>query len=36
VTNVLRLCFAKRDATLDAGVQGLARARDLSRRAAAA
>ncbi|HEX4741103.1 MAG TPA: aminotransferase [Caulobacteraceae bacterium] len=36
VTNVLRLCFAKRDATLDAGVTGLARARDLSRRAAAA
>jgi aspartate/methionine/tyrosine aminotransferase len=36
VTSVLRLCFAKRDATLDAGVQGLARARELSRRAAAA
>ena len=36
VTNVLRLCFAKRDATLDAGVTGLAQARDLSRRAAAA
>ena len=36
VTNVLRLCFAKRDATLDAGVEGLARARDLSRRAVAA
>jgi aspartate/methionine/tyrosine aminotransferase len=36
VTHVLRLCFAKRDATLDAGVEGLARARDLSRRAAAA
>jgi aspartate/methionine/tyrosine aminotransferase len=36
VANVLRLCFAKRDATLDAGVTGLARARDLSRHAAAA
>ena len=28
VTNVLRLCFAKADATLDAGVERLARARD--------
>ncbi|HSZ50911.1 MAG TPA: aminotransferase [Caulobacteraceae bacterium] len=36
VTHVLRLCFAKRDATLDAGVEGLARARELSRRAVAA
>jgi aspartate/methionine/tyrosine aminotransferase len=36
VTNVLRLCFAKRDATLDAGVERLARARELSRRAVAA
>jgi aspartate/methionine/tyrosine aminotransferase len=33
VTNVLRLCFAKRDATLDAGITRLAKARDLSRRA---
>ena len=30
VTNILRLCFSKRDATLDAGVAALARARELS------
>ncbi len=30
VRNVMRLCFAKRDETLDAGVERLARARDLS------
>ena len=29
VTHVLRLCFAKRDATLDAGIEALARARKL-------
>lgn len=29
VTSVIRLCFAKRDETLDAGVEGLARARRL-------
>lgn len=29
VTSILRLCFAKRDETLDAGVAGLAKARDL-------
>jgi aspartate/methionine/tyrosine aminotransferase len=34
VTSVMRLCFAKADATLDEGVVRLARARDLSRRAA--
>jgi aspartate/methionine/tyrosine aminotransferase len=33
VTSILRLCFAKRDETLDAGVERLARARELSRRA---
>ncbi len=33
VTTVLRLCFSKRDETLDAGVERLARARELSRRA---
>jgi aspartate/methionine/tyrosine aminotransferase len=33
VTTVARLCFSKRDATLDAGIERLARARDLSRRA---
>jgi aspartate/methionine/tyrosine aminotransferase len=32
VTNVIRLCFAKQQATLDAGVAGLARARALSAR----
>lgn len=30
VTSILRLCFSKRDATLDAGVQRLANARELS------
>ncbi|HWF00434.1 MAG TPA: aminotransferase [Caulobacteraceae bacterium] len=29
VTSVVRLCFAKRDATLDAGIERLARAREL-------
>ncbi len=33
VTSILRLCFSKRDGTLDAGVERLARARDLSRAA---
>jgi aspartate/methionine/tyrosine aminotransferase len=33
VTNVLRLCFAKRDETLDEGARRLAKARDLARRA---
>lgn len=33
VTTIVRLCFAKRDETLDAGVERLARARDLSRAA---
>jgi len=33
VTSIARLCFAKRDATLDAGIERLAKARDLSRRA---
>lgn len=33
VTTIVRLCFAKADATLDAGVERLARARDLSRAA---
>ncbi len=31
VTSILRLCFSKRDETLDAGVERLARARALSR-----
>ncbi|HEY8573144.1 aminotransferase [Phenylobacterium sp.] len=31
VTTILRLCFPKHDATLDAGVERLAKARDLSR-----
>jgi hypothetical protein len=31
VTSDLRLCFAKRDETLDEGVERLAKARDLSR-----
>ena len=31
VTTILRLCFSKRDETLDAGVERLAKARDLSR-----
>jgi aspartate/methionine/tyrosine aminotransferase len=34
VTTILRLCFAKADATLDEGVRRLAKARDLSRQAA--
>ncbi len=33
VTSILRLCFAKKDATLDEGVARLAKARDLSIRA---
>jgi aspartate/methionine/tyrosine aminotransferase len=33
VTTILRLCFAKRDATLDTGIERLARARELSRAA---
>jgi aspartate/methionine/tyrosine aminotransferase len=36
VTSILRLCFSKADATLDAGVERLAKARDLSRAANAA
>jgi aspartate/methionine/tyrosine aminotransferase len=35
VTQVVRLCFSKRDETLDAGVARLAKARDLSVRSAA-
>lgn len=31
VTSIVRLCFSKRDATLDAGVERLARARELAR-----
>jgi aspartate/methionine/tyrosine aminotransferase len=31
VTHVVRLCFSKRDETLDGGIAALARARDLSR-----
>lgn len=31
VTSVMRLCFAKRDATLDAGIAALARAREICR-----
>lgn len=34
VTGILRLCFSKGDATLDSGVERLARARELSRKAA--
>jgi N-succinyldiaminopimelate aminotransferase len=30
VANIVRLCFSKGDATLDAGVERLARARELS------
>jgi N-succinyldiaminopimelate aminotransferase len=30
VRNIVRLCFSKRDATLDAGIERLAKARDLS------
>ena len=33
VTSILRLCFSKRDETLDAGIERLARARELSRAA---
>ncbi|MEO8115321.1 MAG: hypothetical protein ABI655_13125, partial [Phenylobacterium sp.] len=33
VTSIIRLCFSKRDATLDKGVERLAKARDLSVRA---
>jgi aspartate/methionine/tyrosine aminotransferase len=33
VTTILRLCFSKRDETLDAGIERLANARDLSRKA---
>jgi N-succinyldiaminopimelate aminotransferase len=33
VTNIMRLCFAKRDETLDEGARRLARARDLALRA---
>jgi aspartate/methionine/tyrosine aminotransferase len=32
VTHIMRLCFAKADATLDLGVERLARARDLAAR----
>jgi len=35
VTHILRLCFSKADATLDLGIERLARARDLSRAATA-
>jgi aspartate/methionine/tyrosine aminotransferase len=31
VSHIVRLCFSKRDATLDAGIERLARARDLTR-----
>ncbi len=31
VRNIVRLCFSKRDETLDAGIERLARARELSR-----
>jgi aspartate/methionine/tyrosine aminotransferase len=34
VANLIRLCFAKQDATLDEGARRLAKARDLSRKAA--
>ena len=33
VTSILRLCFSKGDATLDGGIERLAQARDLSRKA---
>jgi N-succinyldiaminopimelate aminotransferase len=36
VTNLVRLCFPKRDATLDEGARRLAKARDLSRKLTAA
>jgi aspartate/methionine/tyrosine aminotransferase len=35
VTSIIRLCFSKRDDTLDEGVKRLAKARDLSRKALA-
>ena len=35
ITHILRLCFSKADATLDLGIERLARARDLSRAATA-
>lgn len=35
VTTVMRLCFPKRDGTLDAGIERLAKARDLSLKATA-
>ncbi|MGZ6015865.1 MAG: aminotransferase [Phenylobacterium sp.] len=34
VTSIVRLCFSKRDATLDAGIAGLARAREFVQTAA--
>jgi N-succinyldiaminopimelate aminotransferase len=34
VTSIVRLCFSKRDATLDAGIERLAKARELSLRPA--
>jgi aspartate/methionine/tyrosine aminotransferase len=34
VTHVVRVCFSKRDETLDAGIAGLAKARELSLRRA--
>ncbi|MBR7618362.1 aminotransferase [Phenylobacterium sp. 20VBR1] len=34
VTSILRLCFSKGDATLDGGIERLAKARELSRKAA--
>ena len=33
VTSIMRLCFSKRDATLDAGIERLAKARELARAA---
>ncbi len=36
VTHLIRLCFSKRDATLDEGAKRLAKARELSRKATAA
>jgi aspartate/methionine/tyrosine aminotransferase len=36
VTSIVRLCFSKGDATLDAGIERLAKARDLSVRASGA
>lgn len=34
MTTIVRLCFSKVDAVLDEGVRRLAKARDLSRKAA--